>query len=401
MERSNRTKSRIRKPKVLSLFSGIGGLDLGFVQAGFSLVGAYDNWGTAVKVHQRNLAGDAQVVDLSTDEIEPRENPDVVVAGSPCQGFSTIGTRRVDDPRNWLFVRAAQLALKLEPQVIVLENVRGIIGGKHKKFYDQAVRTLENAGFSVHHLELSAQDAGLPQRRRRVFLIATRSCSSVKIESVRTNISVGQIISGSEGQRNHEPLVLDRWTNAYEIANVIGPGQKFCDVRGGTASVHSWQIPRVFGATTRREQVILRAIMRLRRRIRQRATGDADPVLRSDISDFLGFDVTNNVDTLIAKGYLKEFGVYVDLSRRFNGKYRRLQNNGISNAVDTRFGDPHYFLHPKEQRGLSAREAARIQGFPDSFVFSGTSAEQFRMIGNAVPVPMGRLVARAVKQVVH
>lgn len=383
---------------MLSLFSGAGGLDLGFIQAGFSPVGAFDNWDKAVEVYRRNLSIDAHVLDLSSNAVDSRESPDVVIAGSPCQGFSVIGNRRVNDARNSLFVRAAQLSTSLKPQAIVLENVRGVFAGKHKKHYTAAVRQLENVGYFVQHLELSALDAGLPQHRRRVFLVASRSRSYIRVEAKDTRRDIAQTISGSESQANHEPRILSSDTQAYEIAKVIRPGQKLSDVRGSSACVHSWDIPHVFGGTTKKQRLILTAVMRLRRRIRRREFGDSDPVLISHIYDHLGADVGKDICRLISKGYLVEYESYIDLARRFNGKYRRLNGEGISTAVDTKFGDPHYFLHPAEQRGLSVREAARIQGFPDSFLFFGALSDQFRMIGNAVPIPLGRMVAEAVKR---
>ena len=234
---------------MLSLFSGVGGLDLGFVQAGFSPIGAYDIWKTAVDVYKTNLSGNAEVLDLSTSDVSPNDTPDVVIAGSPCQGFSVIGMRRVHDPRNSLFVRAAHLAVQLDPQVIVLENVPGIVAGKHKQYYDAAVIVLEAAGFSVRRIELSALDAGLPQRRRRVFLIATRSCVSLDIRRPSAHLNIERTILACESRHNHDPIVLTKQTKDYEIARAIRPGQKLCDVRGGSSSVHSWDIPSVFGQT--------------------------------------------------------------------------------------------------------------------------------------------------------
>jgi DNA (cytosine-5)-methyltransferase 1 len=107
----------------------------------------------------------------------------------------------------------------------------------------------------------------------------------------------------------------------------------------------------------------------------------------------LGFSITPLLQTLERKGFVRESDRLFDLVHTFNGKFRRLEWGLPSYTVDTRFGDPRYFLHPGEERGFSAREAARIQGFPDSFVFSGPTRAQFRMIGNAVPPPMGRAIA--------
>ncbi len=95
---------------------------------------------------------------------------------------------------------------------------------------------------------------------------------------------------------------------------------------------------------------------------------------------------------------MREIGDTHDLTGAFNGKYRRLSWDKPSNTVDTRFGSPTYFLHPEEQRGFTVREAARIQGFPDSFIFSGTEKEQYQMVGNAVPPPMAKKIALQIRK---
>jgi DNA (cytosine-5)-methyltransferase 1 len=101
--------------------------------------------------------------------------------------------------------------------------------------------------------------------------------------------------------------------------------------------------------------------------------------------------------SLVSKGYVRKIGRRFDLANTFNGKYRRLEWDRPSFTVDTRFGEPGYFLHPSEDRGFTVREAARIQGFPDSFRFFGDTRGQYRLIGNAVPPPMARFIAKIVK----
>ena len=142
---------------------------------------------------------------------------------------------------------------------------------------------------------------------------------------------------------------------------------------------------------------MLVAIQKLRRQLRKRELGDADPMLIREISNYCGRDVTPIVKSLHKRGYLRKIGQRYDLAHTFNGKYRRLDWNQLAPAVDTRFGEPRYFLHPDEHRGLSVREAARIQGFPDDFEFAGPRAAQFRMVGNAVPPPLAKQIAIAIR----
>ena len=104
------------------------------------------------------------------------------------------------------------------------------------------------------------------------------------------------------------------------------------------------------------------------------------------------------MEGLIAKGYLRRVEEGIDLVGTFNSKFRRLAWDKPSCTVDTRFGAPRYFLHPSQQRGFTVQEAARIQGFPDRYVFQGNEQAQYRVIGNAVPPPLGSFAADIVTQ---
>ena len=122
-----------------------------------------------------------------------------------------------------------------------------------------------------------------------------------------------------------------------------------------------------------------------------------NPLSTAILKKEFGRDWLALVRVLHGKGYLRQIGKAYDLAHTFNGKFRRLSWDEPSPAVDTRFGQPRYFLHPQESRGLSVREAARIQGFPDSFIFSGSRQTQFRLVGNAVPPPLALSIANVVR----
>lgn len=205
-------------------------------------------------------------------------------------------------------------------------------------------------------------------------------------------------MNGVDELPNHEPTVLKRDTEAYRIAKHIRQHQKLCNVRGGERAVPTWEIPSVFGKTTQRERKLLVAMRRLRRQVRSRDYGDADPLTITVIKRECGGDAATVLRTLIDKGYIRRVGKRYDLVHTFNGKFRRLSLTHPSPTVDTRFGTPRYFLHPEEERGFSVREAARIQGFPDDFVFTGSLPIQFRLVGNAVPPPVSKAVATAIRK---
>ncbi|MHC4878809.1 MAG: DNA cytosine methyltransferase [Planctomycetota bacterium] len=390
-----------RELSFVSLFSGCGGLDVGFEQAGFRGLFAGDIDELAVSVHSRNLKTPGQVVDLSTRDVLSLRglNPDIVVAGPPCQGFSTLGKRRVDDPRNSLIIAAARHAVILKPKVVVLENVSGAISGKHGRYWRTATDTLSEYGYVTETRPIVCSDFGVPQIRRRMLLVAWKGKqkSFPAFQSIE-RVDLKTALQHLDGKNNHEPAELKRQTPDHRIAQRIAPHQKLCNVRGGDRAVPTWAIPEVFGRTNVHDRQVLCAIRKLRRQIRLRASGDADPVMTSDISQYCGVDVSDHVERLLRKGYLRTIDERVDLAHTFNGKYRRLSWDHPAPAVDTRFGDPKYYLHPEEDRGLSVREAARIQGFPDDFVFDGPRAAQFRMVGNAVPPPLAKQLAESIRE---
>lgn len=384
----------------VSLFSGCGGLDIGFEQAGFRGLAAFDIEQSAIDTHNANLKTHGHLVDLAaTSSLKNKvASPAVVIAGPPCQGFSTLGLRRLDDPRNSLIVIGTRLAIDLRPKVIVLENVTGALSGDHQSYWREAELLLKNAGYLMKTQKVTSSDFGVPQIRRRVVMIAWKGKGEhPKVQTTR-HITLADVLCKMKGLKNHAPKTLGKGTTEFKIARRIGQHQKLCNVRCGDRAIPTWDIPEVFGKTTSTEQEILRAVQRLRRQIRQRETGDADPVLARDIAERCGRNVEAQIAGLCEKGYLRRIGRRFDLAHTFNGKFRRLSREHTAPAVDTRFGEPRYFLHPEEHRGLSVREAARIQGFPDDFEFFGPRSAQFRMVGNAVPPPLAHQIAIAIRE---
>ncbi len=392
-------RARIKSPTFGSLFSGCGGFDLGFTQSGFRCVGAFDLDPIAVENHNANLGSLAFQWDLRNGlPDESLAGVDVLVAGPPCQGFSLAGGRRMDDPRNELLPLAASIAVDIRPKVFVAENVAGSQAGEHRKYWDSVLATMKHAGYATREFTCIGTDFGVPQVRKRCLVIAWRTGKNLpELNGKSSGGVLRDALANLDGVPNHGPVRLEVNSRLAKIARRLGPGQKLCNVRQGLRSVHTWDIPEVFGRTNARERQVLEALIRARRRRRTRSSGDADPVPASVLETDLGFSVAALLQTLKRKGFVRERRRLFDLVHTFNGKFRRLEWDRPSYTVDTRFGDPRYFLHPGEERGFSPREAARIQGFPDSFVFSGPTRAQFRMIGNAVPPPMGRAIAELVR----
>lgn len=397
--RSIKYKVAVRKLTVGSLFSGCGGFDIGFEQEGFRLISAFDIDPQVVAAYNENVAPVASVCDLSVET--PQIKPDVLIAGSPCQGFSTAGKRVLNDPRNDLLIRAGQIALALKPKVFVLENVPAAISGRHGSRWDLVERMLKDAGYHVARIIAEGPMSGVPQLRKRLFLLSWTGNGTIRCEpEVKKAPRLQTSLANVEGLSGHDPILMARSSREKKIAARIGPGQKLCNVRISPAAVPTWDIPEVFGRVSASERRVLEAIVRLRRRDRRRDFGDADPVSQSAVSASLRRPCETDIRRMIEAGYLRRVGRYIDLKHTYNGKFRRLSLDGLSPTVDTHFGDPGLFLHPTADRGLTPREAARIQGFADGFKITGPRTPAFRMIGNAVPPPMASRLAKFIRETI-
>lgn len=383
-----------------SLFCGCGGLDLGFEQKGYRCIGALDSNPNAIDVHRLNLRAPAYICDVANYHRTPLKGscPDVLLAGPPCQGFSTVGEMRNDDPRNLLLRAAVEIALDIRPRVFVLENVPGSMSSRFRQVWDDAADHMRERGYRTQTFSCHATDYGLPQRRRRIILLAWRDRHTVRTDLRKQSPSMLRTALASlTDLPNHNPILLPAQSSDAAIASRIRVGQRLSNVRSGPRYVHTWDIPEVFGRVSKRQRAILDAVVRLRRRDRIRANGDADPVPMAKIGAYLARDVMDDIRKLLANGYLRRCGGKIDLTRTFNGKFRRLSWDEPAPTVDTRFGQPRYFLHPVEDRGFTVREAARLQGFPDSFTFLGSEREQYVLVGNAVPPPMAAAIAELVR----
>jgi DNA (cytosine-5)-methyltransferase 1 len=376
----------------VSLFSGAGGFDLGFSKAGFRTVQAHDLDPEAVDIFNRNISNVANVTDLSKTR---RKLPkvDAVFAGPPCQGFSTIGKMASDDIRNRLFMKSCRLAVSAHPRIIVIENVPSISSVRHVDVVGRAVKFLKSSGYTVQSDILSATDFGVAQMRRRFFLIARRGKSDFHFDwKHQPTKNVEQALEEVQYSTANEPAEFATGSAYREISERIAQGQKLCNVRGGVNSVHTWDIPSVFGEITDEERKILVCILSLRRTERKRDFGDADPVTYDRVKYCYGRECKRVLNSLLQKGYLKKVGPLYDLTHTFNGTFRRLMLSGASPTVDTHFSNPRLFLHPTKHRGMTYQEAASLQGFPASFEWPESNTARFRMIGNAVPPPLAKAV---------
>lgn len=340
--------------RAIDLFSGVGGMGLGFQSAGVETVAAFDFDPLVVPVHRRNFpkvrAVQMDLAAATANDIRDQAGiakPDLVYGGPPCQAFSLIGKRDPSDPRSDLLVKAAHLTVELNPYFFVFENVLGVLSGHAadvvEKFYD----VLRGGGYHVEEpIILNAVDFGVPQLRRRVFFVGCQN-----------------------GIRS--PLAPTPFEIRYNVWDAIG------------------DLPDV-GDTDKTDLEF------------------GEP---SDYVNMLNALFPNNTNEFVKTGFLKTEHTPTVVERfdalDFGEKDRvshasRLDPNGFSRTILASTGPEHGShtgvrpIHPYFPRYIGIREVARIQSFPDWFRFAPAKFNALRQIGNAVPPLLARAVATRV-----
>jgi len=161
--------------KVVSLFSGAGGLDMGFIWAGHKVVWANDNFPDAVETYKTNIGNHVRLGPIEDIPSEEIPGCDVVVGGFPCQGFSVANwTRKTEDPRNRLYLEMCRVVRDKQPRFFVAENVRGLVSIEKGRILEMIKKDFSDLGYNVSHVVLNSANYGVPQKRIRVFLLGTR-----------------------------------------------------------------------------------------------------------------------------------------------------------------------------------------------------------------------------------
>ena len=361
-------KRNNNRPVGIDLFAGAGGLSLSFEQAGFEVAAAVEIDPIHCATHEYNFPNAAticaSVVDLTGDGIRQRaglqgREIDVVFGGPPCQGFSMIGKRALDDPRNSLVFHYVRLVRELQPKYCVFENVKGLTLGKHAKFLDELVMEFRNSGYRVllPYRVLNAADYGVPQDRRRLFLLAARSDLELPVYPERrfSATTVGEAIGDLPDADKFELLseqdwVQTRWSTRSLYAKRL---------RGLTDDPDDFSHPRNFDRNILSCSLRTKHTELSKRRFLETAPGATEPVSRFHKLDPAGVCNTIRAGTDSARGA---------------------------------FTSPRP-IHPFLPRVITVREAARLHSYPDWFRFHPTKWHGFRQVGNSVPPLLGRAVA--------
>jgi DNA (cytosine-5)-methyltransferase 1 len=380
----------VRKLTAIDLFSGAGGASLGLVQAGYDLRLAVDLDPMYGATHEANLPGTFMAADLrhtGRDEVMAaaqvdEHELDLLFAGPPCQGFSMLGSRVVWDERNNLFREVIKLAGGLKPRAIVIENVPGLVTLANGAYLRAILEGLEGLGYTASCAELLAAQYGAPQMRWRLIIIAWRGDLQIPAGygfpvPTHGGNAIGDLLPNCT-IRPHE---TDGFiTTRQAIADLPAITAGGCDDHYVGPPESAYQLAMRAGLNGELHNHYAASL--------SRANLDRLALLKP------GQDWRDLPRDLLPPGMQRA------LRKDHTRRYRRMTWDGIPRSVVTRFRDPKTgeYTHPEQDRTISIREAARLQGFPDGFVFQGTRSSQYEQVGNAVPVPLARAIGEEVSR---
>ena len=354
-------------PKVIDLFCGCGGISEGFRLAGFDIIGGVDFNEDAIKtfnhnfINARGIFGDIQEVkneDIPT-MFDLLGDVDVIVGGPPCQGFSSANRwqKEMEDPRNKLFYEYIRFVEVLNPKVVLIENVRGILSSNNGYAKERITSILENLGYEVDSAVLDASDFGVPQKRLRAFFLATRKDTK--------QITFEQL------EKKSKVTVLDAIGELYELEKQNDKGKSLYNLNEKPNTPFRKYLRN-------KNNIVENHEIRYPAEIQQQRMAFVPQGGNwRDIPEEMFSNKRNN---------------------RHSSAYKRLNEQDQSVTIDTGNAHSNYF-HPVFHRIPTVREAARIQSFNDNFKLLGSRTSQYRQIGNAVPPLLSKAIADMIKEV--
>lgn len=387
---------------VLDLFAGCGGFSCGFLITGkYNIVSAVEfNKDAALtykKNHPNTTVYEKDIRELDCSEFK---NIDVIIGGPPCQGFSVAGKRNTEDPRNLLPYEYIRFVKELRPKAFVLENVKGMLSMNNGETFKDIVEKFKELEYEVSFQLLDISKYNVPQVRERIFIVGIRKDLNKTFsfpKSIDTTLTLFNAIGDIEETGNYETTNMynhEIFTKVDEnLYNLLGEGNMLCDTRHGSIHKHSWEI-NLKGETTQKEKDILNAIAENRRK-KIYGLKDGNPLSVGTIKELSGHDdIAEELKDLLNKEYLSKIGDKYDIhDRKINMGLRIFDRNKPMNTITTQSGSNSTYAHYSKPRNLTVRELARIQTFPDNFIFYGNIKEQERQIGNAVPPVLASYIA--------
>ncbi|MBI1822191.1 MAG: DNA cytosine methyltransferase [Nitrospirae bacterium] len=350
-----------QKLTVVDLFSGCGGLSLGFESAGFEIMASYDSWKPAIETYRKNFHHTAHLSELNDSSELP--NATVIVGGPPCQGFSSAGRRLAEDDRNTLVCVFARLIARYKPLAFAFENVEGFLTQAHGRFVFDLLEPLIDAGYRIHLRKVNAAHYGVPQHRKRVLAIGGLGWDPTFPE--HTHSALG--MPGAKLANGHHLPFTPTLGEAFEGLSSTKIG------RNGEQDPFD-HIYLQFNEADSQRAYLLKPGQRMR-----------------DLPEELWHESYRK------RAYRRVMdGTPTERRGGAPAGLRRLSPDEPSKTITG--GALRDFVHPTEDRPLSLRECARLQTFPDDFVFVGTQNEKIQMIGNAVPIRLAQHIAITLKK---
>jgi len=378
-------------------------LSLGFEQAGFQIVGGIDNNPDAVATFQHNfpnsIAIDADLENLTIKEVEDKitdiKGVEVLIGGPPCQGFSSANrwTHETDDRRNRLFLAFVEFVDQIQPKVVVIENVKGIITEDNGYAKNRIYELFESRGYEVNHKILDAKNYNVPQNRERNFFVMMKDVKFdfSSIEKHKRAPTVGEAL---RELYTLEKTPLENLTVA-EIKQLLR--KEGLRVSGKKSEL----IARLknAGVNNKVDTHILKSKPRTKyqkylRAENNKITNHPTPYYPHKSTQLKISHVPQGENW---KAVPKRLWPTIR-NNRHSSAYRRLHEDQQSCTIDT--GNTHSnYYHPIFNRIPSPREAARLQSFPDNFYLTGKRTPQYIQVGNAVPPLMAKSLAQAITEV--
>lgn len=349
--------------KVLDLFCGAGGFSCGLDMVdGFSTEVALDFEESALNTFQKNFPNTECVCgNICDDDIKNKvikaskeRGVNMIIGGPPCQGFSLKGKNLgLEDPRNFLFLEYVDIVSKVKPQIFVIENVKNMISSGNGYFIKQIYEKFEKLGYHLNHGILNAYNFGVPQTRERTIIIGTLDECGITLpdEFVENKTTVRDAISDLSYLESGEGSDVSEYIN--------GPQSDYQSIlRDGMTKLHN-----------------------------HKATNHAKVAL-------------DKLKLIPPEGDKTSMPEELYGNQKFMTTWSRLVWDKPSPTIDTRFDTPSNGRnsHPYLHRSITPREAARIQSFPDSFIFYGKKVSICKQIGNAVPPLLAKAIGEHIKE---
>jgi DNA (cytosine-5)-methyltransferase 1 len=395
-----------RKARVVSLFSGAGGMDLGFINAGFEIVWANDFFKEAVDTYKKNIGehifwGD--ITQISSDQIP--ENIDVVIGGFPCQGFSIANKNRgMHDERNFLYKEMLRIIRDKKPKMFVAENVKGLLNMEKGKVIELIKSDFEELGYYVEYRLMNAAEYGVPQARERVIIIGSKVSNKIHFPEITHTLN-----KDKSNLIDLEPAISTNqaigWLSKIRTSDLpIKHEDKIIYNHQASNNVHDKFWGRLFDVNQHQICDYLkewRTKSGLSTKKIDQHFGYAHTAGHWFRKDNNSGSIPNPEDWWELKKLIKfddkfdeAVTTLVEKEIKFEQSLRITNWDTPSDTITATSPE----IHINKTRRLSARECAILQTFPNDFIFTGTLNKIYTQIGNAVPVLLAEKIAIEVKK---